>query len=400
MPLSDLIVFCLLVLILFFIFYLERSAKPFWRRFFYYVPGLFLCYFIPSLLTLSGLYDPADSQLYWLASRVFLPMALFLFTLSINLPKLRSLGPKALLAFLAGTLGIVIGGPLALLLVQIGFDLPAETWRGLSTIAGSWIGGGANQLAMKAIFKPSDELFTICVTVDIIMANFWLAFLLYLQKREQQVNQWLKAEGHSSSFVEAERQHIQINFDLMHLLRILAPAFMVLAMAHLLGKNLADYLGANYPILNRFSLSSGLFWMVVISTTAGLVASQTKLRKLSKEGGNALAKLFLYLMIAIIGLQMDLSLLNKIPMIALIGFIWLMVHIIVLFLAGKLFRIPLFYLAVGSQANIGGAASAPVVASAFHSSLAPIGVLMAVAGYGLGTYAAWLCALLMSMLSR
>src|SRR5690606_8599157 len=120
-------------------------------KFYNFVPAVLMCYLLPSILASSGLISDETSNLYSMASRYLLPAALVLMTLSIDLKAIANLGSKALIMFLTGTVGVIIGGPIAILIVSIfspetvggsGFD---AIWRGLSTLAGSWIGGGANQ---------------------------------------------------------------------------------------------------------------------------------------------------------------------------------------------------------------------------------------------------------------
>ena len=178
---------------------------------------------------------------------------------------------------------------------------------------------------------------------------------------------------------------------------IIAIGFGVTGFAHLAADLLVPAIEAS-PFAETFrqmSLTSGFFWLVVIATGIGLVLSFTRLRKLEGAGASAVGTALLYILIASIGMRMDLSALTELPGIFLIGALWIGVHVALLFAVGKMIRAPLFYLAVGSQANVGGAASAPVVAAAFHPSLAPVGVLLAVLGYTLGTYAAWFCAQVM-----
>ncbi|KAA0223567.1 DUF819 family protein [candidate division KSB1 bacterium] len=79
------------------------------------------------------------------------------------------------------------------------------------------------------------------------------------------------------------------------------------------------------------------------------------------------------------------------------GVVWILFHIGFLFLGARLLKAPMFLVAIGSQANIGGAASAPIVAAAYYEAMAPVGVLMGVLGYLLGNYGGLLCALLLRL---
>ena len=151
--------------------------------------------------------------------------------------------------------------------------------------------------------------------------------------------------------------------------------------------------------LEDYSLTSGFFWMVVIATTIGLVLSFTRAREMEGAGASKVGSAMLYVLVATIGMHMDIGALLDRPWLFLLGLIWIAVHAALLLVVAKLIRAPLFFLAVGSQANIGGAASAPVVASAFHPALAPVGVLLAVLGYALGTYCAYITGQLLRVMA-
>jgi len=411
MPLitNDAIAFGLLMITLAGIFATANSSHPFWKKFYTFVPSLLLCYFIPSIYSTLGWIDPNSSQLYYVASRYLLPASLVLLTLSINLKAVLGLGWKAIAMFLTGTIGIVIGGPLAMLIIGIldpsilvASSPDNEIWRGLATVAGSWIGGGANQTAMLEVYQPSSSLFSAMVTVDIIMANLWLAFLLYGASMATKVDQWLGSDTSTITHLREQVQNYQDKIkripSLSDLMSILAVAFGITAIGHIIGDNLAPWITENAPKLREFSLDSAFFWIVVTATTGGLLVSFTKLRTLEGAGASKVGSLFLYILVMTIGLKMDLMAFFEAPGFFLIGLIWILMHVALLLIVAKLIKAPLFFVAVGSQANVGGAASAPIVASAFHPALAPVGVLLAVLGYALGTYGAYATAEIMRLI--
>ena len=146
-------------------------------------------------------------------------------------------------------------------------------------------------------------------------------------------------------------------------------------------------------------LSSQFFWMISLATIIAILLSFTKAKSYEGAGASKIGSVFIYILVATIGMKMDLSKVVDNPGLILIGIVWMLIHIILLFIVAKLIRAPYFFLAVGSQANVGGAASAPVVAAAFHPSLATVGVLLAVFGYVVGTYGAILTAELMRIVS-
>jgi uncharacterized membrane protein len=298
-----------------------------------------------------------------------------------------------------------LGGPIAVYLISlfapevVGGEGSEAVWRGLATVAGTWIGGGANQVAMFEIFKPSADLFSAMVALDVIIAYIWMALLLYGASRTVKINSWLKADDHSVTEIKDKIEAYQLQTmripKMADIIMILAVAFGVTGLAHLGADNFAPWITANAPYLSKFSLTSGFFWIIIIATTVGMFLSFTKVRTLEGAGASRIGSVLLYILITTIGMQMNIMAIFDNPGLLVVGLIWISIHAIIVFIVAKLTRTPFFFLAVGSMANIGGPASAPVVASAFHPSLAPIGVLLAVFGYVIGTYAAYVCGLLM-----
>ena len=407
---NDAVVLGILLGILSFVFLTGRSEHPFWKKFYKYVPTLLLCYFIPSIFNSLGIFSGESSRLYFVASRYLLPTSLVLLTISIDLPSIIKLGPKALVMFFTGTAGIIIGGPLAIMVVAVfapdivGGAGPEAVWRGLTTVAGSWIGGGANQAAMKEIFNVGDGLFSAMIAVDVIVANIWMAFLLYGAGIHKQIDEKLQADTSAISElkekIEAYRSQIMRIPDLTDTIKLMSVGFGVTAFAHFGSDLIAPWIAVNAPGLEKFSLTSGFFWLIVISTTIALGLSFTRARELEGIGASRYGSVFLYVLVATIGMKMDLMAIFENPGLFLVGLIWMAIHAILLIGVAKLIKAPFFFMAVGSQANVGGAASAPIVASAFHPSLAPVGVLLAVLGYAVGTYGAWFCGMLMQVISH
>lgn len=406
---NDAVVFGFLMAILALIFATSSSDRPFFRKFYRVVPTVLLCYFIPAVFNSLGWISGEYSSLYKVASRYLLPASLVLFTISIDLKAILKLGPKALTMFLAGTLGIMLGGPLALMTVGffhpelLGGSGPEEIWRGLSTIAGSWIGGGANQTAMLEVFGASSTLFAQMIAVDVLVANLWMAFLLFWASNPEKIDRFFKADTSVIFELRDKIAHFREGImkipSLSDTMLILGVGFGVTGVSHFMADIIAPYIGGNYPKLGQYSLDSAFFWIVVIATTAGLLLSFTKVRNLEGAGASRLGSVLLYILVATIGMQMDLGAVLDNPVLFLIGILWMIFHILIMLVVAWMIKAPFFYVAVGSQANVGGAASAPIVASAFDSSLAPVGVLLAVLGYAVGTYGAYLCGLIMQGVS-
>ena len=424
---NDAIVFGILMLSLGFVFYTENKTSGFWNKFYKIVPGLFMAYFIPAIFTTAGIISPewdtintagkavhGKSQLYYVASRFLLPAALVLMTLSIDLKAIFNLGSKALIMFFTGTVGIIIGGPIAILLISIfspetvgGADFDA-VWRGLSTLAGSWIGGGANQTAMLEIYQYNPQKYGGMVFVDIVVANIWMAILLIGIGKKDKINKWLGADTTAieelKKKVSAFSQKTKRNPSLTDLMIMLAIAFGTVGFGHFT----ATYLSTFFEDIvagiesetwrNIFTfLGSGFFWLITISTIIAIILSFTKAKNYEGAGASKLGSIFIYVLVATIGMKMDLAMIfDNLGLIA-IGVVWMTIHAGLLILIAKLIKAPYFFLAVGSQANVGGAASAPIVAQAFHPSLATVGVLLAVFGYAIGTVGAILCSILLEL---
>ena len=405
---NDAVLFGILALMLGGVFYTTSSSNPFWKGFYKWVPALLVCYFLPSLLNTFGLVDGEKSKLYFVASRYLLPASLVLLTLSIDFKRIIALGPKALIMFFTGTAGIVIGGPLAIIIMSwinpeiVGGHGPDSVWRGMTTVAGSWIGGGANQAAMKEIYGVGDQMFSVMVTIDIVVANIWMAVLLFFAARSKQIDAKNGADASAitelQQTVEAFNKKHARNPDLSDLMIIVAIAFGVVGLAHFGADYISGAISAIESMANS-NLGSHFFWLVVLATTCGLILSFTPVRKMEAVGASKIGSVFIYILVATIGLKMDVTAIGDTPAMFVVGGIWMLVHASLLLIVARLIKAPIFFLAVGSQANVGGAASAPVVASAFHPSLAPVGVLLAVLGYALGTYAALLTGTLMQMVA-
>ena len=413
LPLSeDTIIFGLLCLCLGFVFYTSSLKQGFWKKFYKVIPTLLMCYMLPAILTSIGLISEEHSNLYFIASRYLLPAALVLMTLSIDLKAIMNLGSKALIMFLTGTVGIIIGGPIAILIVSVfspetvggvGFD---AVWRGLSTIAGSWIGGGANQAALLEVFQFNPKKFGDMVLIDIVVANIWMAIILLGIGKSDHIDKWLKADNSSietlKAKVTAHTEKITRVTTLHDYVIMLCLAFFAVGLSHFLAEHFAAFLENNFEVIRNkekalSSLGSKFLWMVVFATTLGILLSFTKAKNYEGAGASKIGGLFIYILVATIGMKMDLGRFMENPGLIAVGIIWISIHAGLLILVAKLIKAPFFFLAVGSQANVGGAASAPIVAAEFHPSLTSVGILLAVLGYVVGTAGAYICALLMEV---
>ena len=418
---NDAIVLGLLAGALGLVFY--THSLPQFKKFYTFVPALLMCYFIPAALNSMGIVNGEESNLYFVASRYLLPASLILLCLSIDLKGIYNLGPKAIIMFFAATLGIIVGGPLALWVVGqsdpsvLGGDAPDAYWRGLSTVAGSWIGGGANQAALKEISDTLDSQFSIMLIVDVFVANLWMPFLLFGAGIREKIDGWLNADASAVNELQDKVEKLQAETariaSFPDWMVIVALAFGGVALSHVVADNasvaLSDWLSATLssnpdsPAIYLSSVTKGFFWLVVTATAIGITLSFTKAKSYEGAGASKMGSVFLYILVATIGMKMDIgSLIENWSMYGSavsIGLLWMLVHIVVLLVVAKFIKAPFFFVAVGSQANVGGAASAPIVASAFSPALAPVGVLLAVLGYAVGTVGAIICMEWMHLLS-
>ena len=404
---DDAVVLGILALTLGAVFWSSSRTDGFWKKFYTYVPALLLCYLIPALLNTMGVIDGQASGLYPMARDYLLPSALVLLCVAIDFSAIIRLGPKAIIMFLTGTVGVMLGALVAYMAMGVidPATVQGDTWRGMTTVAGAWIGGGANQAAMKEVFEVDATLFGQFVAVDVLVANVWMAVLLFLASRSEAFDRWTGADLTAinqlkNSIEQYKAEHARIP-TLSDVMLIVAIGLGVTGLSHLLAGFTLTWI-ASLPAewrLQDYSLTSKFFWIVVYATTFGLLLSFTRARSMEGAGASTIGSAMLYILVATIGMHMDLGALLEKPWLFLLGLIWIAVHGSLMLLVAKLIRAPLFFMAVGSQANIGGAASAPVVATAFHPALAPVGVLLAVLGYALGTYGAYLTGLMLRALA-
>ena len=274
----------------------------------------------------------------------------------------------------------------------------------MATIAGSWIGGGANQAAMLEIYEYNPDKYGAMVLVDIIVGSISMALILIGIGKSQKIDKWLKSDTTAIEKLKEKvagfSDKVNRNPSLTDLMIILAIAFGAVGIAHFGADNVSEYLVSNFNAVKDkssafSSFGSQFFWMITIATAIGITLSFTKMKNYEGAGAGKIGSVFIYILVASIGMKMDLTKVLENPALIIIGLVWMTFHLILLIVVAKLIKAPFFFLAVGSQANVGGAASAPIIAASFHQSLASVGVLLAVMGYAVGTYGAILTAELM-----
>jgi uncharacterized membrane protein len=376
------------------------ARQPWGKRVYRVVPSVVLVYFTPALLAAAGVL-PSDSSVYDWMRDYLLPFSLFLLMVTTDVSAILRVGPKALAVMAVGTLGVVLGGPLAFLLFEPW--LPADSWKALAALSGSWIGGGANFAAIKEAVGASDDLVGPIIVVDTSVGYAWTGILLFLAGHQARFDRWNRADSTLIQELDRRMSHFQQTFSrpitLFDVSATLAIGFVGAVVA---GKAATRLFAVTDPwfqtsLPSVAAVFSEFTWMVLLISTVGIGLSLTPVRNLERGGASKLGYAGLYLFLTSLGAKASLAGLLAAPVLVLVGVVWILIHIGILFVGARLLRAPLFLVAVGSQANIGGAVTAPIVASAYYEGLAPVGVLMGILGYLVGTYAGLLCAYLLSL---
>lgn len=394
-----------------FVLFTSVKKKGFFAKLYQWIPPILLLYLLPTIATNTGLVKPGNN-IRIVAMNTILPLSLIMLTAIIHIPDLLKITRKGLLLFLIGTIGIVVGGPLALQLAGIfnpdllqkhGADAP---WRGLVCINGSWINGTPGQLSMKEVYGSSEELFLTSLATDVILQNIWLFFLLYSVRFHKKINRWLTGmqkidyDMIDNDAQEKEREEKKPQFPTIKLWLVLGVTY---AAVIILSKLCSDAFVKNSGTdeANPWSfLGKKSLWLILFSTSFGILLSFTNLFKKSIRVWTGLGNGMLFFVIATIGLQLDLQNVKINPTFFIIGVIWLLIHLSILLIGARMLKAPWHYIAIGSQANIGGPASASVVASAFHPSLVSLGIVLGVLSNLIGNYANLLAGFLFQLITR
>jgi uncharacterized membrane protein len=382
-------VFAYLIGVLGVVFWLSGIER--FKRFFELMPPVIWAYFVPTLSTTFGII-PSSAGVYDWIQVYLLPMSLFLLMISVDLPAIARLGKVAIVMLLAGTLGIVVGAPIAYLM--FGSALPPDAWKGLAALSGSWIGGTANMVAIKESVGTPDSLMGPIIVVDTVVGYGWMGILLFLSARQASFDRRIGArtemlEETNRRLQELDERRVPLTLRLSLMITGLGFVAAVAGVA----------VGRGLPAIGDPTIISTTTWTVLIVVTLGLLLSFTPVSALEQAGASRIGYAALYLLLAAIGAQADLKAVLDAPMFLATGMVWIAIHAAILLAVARLMRAPLFFFATGSMANVGGAASAPVVAGVYHPALAPVGLLMAVGGYILGIYAALGCAWLLGAIA-
>ena len=352
--------------------YIEAQTKA---KLFEYLPAIVILYF--TVMTLSSLGVWSKTQEINSGYKAFksnlLPAMIFLMLLQSDIRAILKLGKKILLTFFLASVSISLGFIIMFALMHSLFE--EEAWRAFGALSGSWMGGTGNMVAIQSALELPDSKMGYVLLIDSIDYAIWVMILLALVPFAKQFNQWTKADGELleklGSTLDTTQEKKPIKFP--SLFMMLGLALMVSVLAQQLA-----------PLLPTTSFLTNTTWIVIFATLAGIVAGMTPLSKLSSA--EPLANIMLYLIVALIASRANFSELSQAPLYIVAGFVIIIIHASIMVLFAKLFRLDLFSLGVASLANIGGVASAPILAGAYHKALIPVGVLMAMMGYIVGTF--------------
>ncbi len=354
-------------------------------------PPVVYVYFLPMLSTTFGITPPSSPTYDWM-TRYLLPFSLMLLMVTVDARAILRLGRVALLMMLTGTVGIILGGPLALAL--LGRWLPADAWMGMAALSGSWIGGTANLVAIKESIGTPDSVLGPIIVVDTVVGYGWMGVLLFFSTWQARFD---RRVGADTSAIEELNRKLEVASaskrptEIRDLAMILALGFG--------GAFLCITAGEALPRLGDPTIISHTTWAVVLVTTLGLAFSFTPVARIERVGASRIGYVALYLLLTAIGAQADLKKVLEIPLYLGAGAIWIAFHVALLLIVARVIRAPLFFVATGSMANVGGAVSAPIVASVYHPALAPVGLLMGVSGYIIGIYGGLVCAWLLALVA-
>jgi uncharacterized membrane protein len=383
-------VMAVLVAVVSFWFWLEKKSG--WKIF-NYLPPLIFIYATPVVLSNTGLI-PYESAAYDFLRHYGLPIFICLMLIKVDvLGAVRIMG-KGVFVMLIGSVGVVLGGFLAYALGQaivtpegfpLKFPLPEDSWKTFGTLAGSWIGGTGNMTAAHAALEGSGEHMTMAAAADQMVFLIWLPLLLGSRAFAEKFNRWMRVPADRLAMMDQAAAEHDDTDHAPKMIQLLYLALVALGFTWI-SLELSQVLPP--VVVGGATVVSASTWLILLVTTLALIASATPIRKLPAAQPIAMAIIYVY--VARIGATMDLSNASLETMGAFVAmaYVWIMIHGIFILTGAWLFRVDVHTLAIASAANIGGAASAPIVAAHHRESLVPASILMAMIGYALGNYLA------------
>ena len=353
------------------------SSRPLLKKYFKFIPPVFWIYFLPMLASTFGIID-SNSPVYAVISSSLLPAALVLLLLSTDIRAILKLERPALIMMFAGSLGIMVATPLAFYLAK--HWIGPSMWSGFGALSASWIGGSANMVAVKEALGTPDAVFTPMVIVDTVVPYVWMGLLVIAAGFAPAYDRW---NGSSKEVLDSLNRKIQDSACAKQ--ELFDPRSKALIIVTAVCGAIASYWLAKYMPVSKQAITT-YAWTIIVASLLGVILSFTPVRRLESHGASKFGYFVLYFVLTSIGARASFSHIGPTVLLILAGFLIIIVHAIVLIVVGRLIRAPMFLLAVASQANVGGVASAPVVAAIYEPGLASVGLLLAIVGNITGTY--------------
>ena len=354
-------------------------------KLFQYVPPLIFIYATPVFLNNFGVI-PAASPVYSGLSDFVLPAFIVLMLIKVDVRSAVRVMGKGVVVMLMGTMGVVIGAAVAYAVVHRW--LSPDAWKGFGSLAGSWIGGTGNMAAVTEMLQTPPEEFGLAVLADNVVYLVWLPILLGSKNMAARFNRWTRVSEDRVRMMEAAADEVleeERRPEMRDFIYLGAVALAVTWLCTLLSRELFALMMANAPQLEVILSEST--WRVLLITTAALALSATPVSRL--PGATQFGTAMIYVFVAGMGARASVAGFAQAPAFLLGAFIWIAVHGAFCLLGAKLMRVDVHSAAIASAANIGGAASAPIVAAFHRPSLVPVSILMALIGYALGNYLGW-----------
>lgn len=365
--------------------WLQKFTK--WK-FFDFVPPIVLLYLVTMIFCTLKVWDLGETKAAYsgLKNNILFAM-IFLMLLRCDIRKILKLGPKMLGGFFAASVSIAIGfiATYAILHGALG----SEAWKALGALCGSWMGGSGNMIAVQAAFDIGEADMAYALVVDSIDYSIWVMFLLWAINLAPKFNKWVKADTSTldevSKKLEDDAKANDKPITFINIMVLLGLSLVISAA----GQNIGAAIAGKLTFLDKST------WTVLFITLAGLIGALTPIGKMS--GTSELSNVMLYCVVALLASRASFLELTDAPIWILAGFMVLAIHGIILVIIAKIFKLDMFTCGVASLANIGGSASAPILAGAYSGALVPVGVLMALMGYVIGTGGGILVAHIMSL---
>ena len=383
---NPLLIVVVLITIEAFVLGLSRHERT--KRFFNFLPAVFWIYFLPMLAATFGLIT-AKSPLYGMITTWLLPASLVLLLLPVDMKAILKLGPPALAMFFIGAAGIMAGAVLSFALFKplVG----PEFWSGFGALSASWTGGSANMIAVKEALSVPDTVFAPMVIVDTVVPYLWMGFMIAMVGLQPAFDRWNRSDRSIlDHFGEQAVKHLATSGS-----RRTAAGILLALVVAFAGGGAAHLIARQLPLIR--DVVTTYTWTIMIVTLIGILLSFSPVRNLERSGATRTGYDLLYFVLTAIGAKASVASIGSALLLIAAGMLIVAVHAVVLLIGARLMKAPLFLVAAASQANVGGVASAPVVAEVYHPGLASVGLLLAILGNIVGTWLGIICAQLCRM---